>query len=155
MQCNVLPFNRHETVKVTRNVGILGCIWQLYLTLNFKWFSIVQQQGLPNRILSKKWPNTIHIMTHQNLTPSMFTFIFRHLFWFSIPECCSFCSKLELSPPHSMPGDRKSGQNLDPADQWLAPGRYPDDHGTVAFMRWCWWRWWWNLVVCMITFDLG
>ena len=40
MQCIVVPFNRHEAVKVTRNVGILGCIWQLYLTLNFNWFSI-------------------------------------------------------------------------------------------------------------------
>ena len=135
MQCNVLPFNRHETVKVTRNVGILGCIWQLYLTLNFKWFSIVQQQGLPNRILSKKWPNTIHIMTHQNLTPSMFTFIFRHLFWFSIPECCSFCSKLELSPPHSMPGDRKSGQNMD-------PDRCNDWHQEDILMIMARWRLW-------------
>ena len=38
VQCNVVPFNRHEAVKVTRNVEILGCIWQLFLTLNFNWF---------------------------------------------------------------------------------------------------------------------
>ena len=26
LQCNVVPFNRNEAVKMTRNVGILGCI---------------------------------------------------------------------------------------------------------------------------------
>ena len=148
----VVPFNRHEAVKVTRNVRILGCIWQLYLTLISTDFPFIQPQCLPKRILSTKWPNTIHIMNHQNLTPYIFTFFIRRLFWLFILKCCSFCSKLELSPPHSMPGDRKSGQNLDPADQWLAPGWHPDDHGTVAFFRRSWWRSWGKRVVCMITF---
>ena len=119
-------------------------IFHLYNNNAFQ-IGFFQQNGLKPFTL---WPIKI-------LRPSCLLFLFRHLFWFSILDCCSFCSKLELSPPHSMPGDRKSGQNLDPADQWLAPRWHPDDHGMVAFFRRSWRRWWWKLVVSLITFVVG
>ena len=39
MQLHSVPFNCHEIVKMTRRVKILGCLWQLYLTLDLNWFS--------------------------------------------------------------------------------------------------------------------
>ena len=100
MQLHSVPLNFHEIVKMTRRVKILGCLWQLDLTLNSNWFSISTTRLPLKPDYLTIWPksNGTHVMTLKLPTPSIFTFRWHHLFSFSILECCSFCSKLELTP---------------------------------------------------------